>query len=460
MNIDLAAKETLRNLIFSMKSKLSSKCLNLEGLIQSTHRILLSIIAAGFLTLSLTEHSFAKNEEPKKATMTLRAKVFDKLSEAQSLIENESYVEGKEILDDLYESRDRRRLNAVELAYMYNFYGFYYYSKENYKKAIESYKKVSNTQEISDAMKMQSLYTLGQLEFVQENFGKSLEYLLSWLSLAQNPSGDSYVLIGQVYYQIKNYNKAIDFVEKGISLFDAEKKEPKENWLRLQAALYFEKNDIIKTANVYERLVTLYPKKAYFTQLSSMYGELKKPLKQLSIMQAAYRAKMLNTESEVVNYAYMLLAQDLPFQAAKALEKGIEANVVNANQKNLKILGNAYYQSRDFEKSVPYLKRSANLSKESDIWMMLASSFLQLEEFNEAKQAAQQALKKENLKNPGMAYVVLGTALLNLKEFDYAEEAFKKASRYEKTRSYGTQWLSYTISEKKKHEELKAWLGS
>lgn len=400
------------------------------------------------------------SSEGKKATLTVRAKIFDKLTEAQAMIEKGSYLEGKKILDNLYDSRDRKSLNAVELAYTFNFYGFYYYSKENFKEAIRYYKKVADTIEISDAMKIQALYTLGQLEFVEENFGKSLEYLLSWLDLAQKPTGDSFVLIGQVYYQIKNYNQAIAYVEKGISLSSKEGKKPKENWLRLQAALYFEKRNVKKTALVYEKLVSYYPKKTYFTQLASMYGELEESLKQTAVMQAAYRAGFLTKETDIINYAYMLLARDLPYKAAVVLDEGISEGRVSKNYKNLKTLGNAYYTAHELKKAVPVLKQAASLANDGEIWMMLASTFLNLEKYKAAENASRSALDKGQLKNEGMAYIILGTATLNQKKYDDAEKAFSQASKYEKTRMHGQQWLNYAQSERKKTEELGKWLSA
>ena len=48
--------------------------------------------------------------------------------------------------------------------------------------------------------------------------------------------------------------------------------EPKEAWLQLLAALYVRKSDYASATPVLEELVLRFPKKAYWVQLSLIYG--------------------------------------------------------------------------------------------------------------------------------------------------------------------------------------------
>lgn len=390
----------------------------------------------------------------KKASFTVRAKIYDQLQDIQVKIESSQFNEVKKQLDEIYSLRERLKLNPVELAYTFNFYGYYYFSIEDLNKARVYYKKVIDTNEISTAMKLQSLYTLGQIEFSLENYGKSLEFLSTWFHMKENPSGDAYVLIAQIYYQLRNIPMAMKFIDQAIDMADKKHDIPKENWLRLQAAVYFDSGNLTRTAMIYERLVSFYLKKSYMLQLAGLYGELDQPLKQLSILQSAYRVGWLTRETDLLNYSYILLAHDLPYEAAIIIEKSIKGRGVEDNYKNMKLLGNAFYQAHEFERSVPYLKKAAKLSENGSEWVMLASSFLHLENYKMAKYAASSSLEKDKLEDRGMSYILLGTAELNLGNFTDAKLAFSKSLEFKNTQEFGRQWLSFTESEIQKHEFL------
>lgn len=417
--------------------------------------VLLTLFFMVFQYLFLSYDVDAANDKiSKKASFTVRAKVYDQLQDIQNKIENSQFNEVKKQLDEIYLLRERMNLNPVELAYTYNFYGYYYFSIEDLNKAKVYYKKVIDTEEISTAMKLQSLYTLGQIEFSLENYGQSLEFLSTWFHLKEKPSGDAHVLIAQIYYQLKNIPKAMKFVDQAIDIADMKGKIPKENWLRLQAAVYFDSQDLVRTAMIYKRLVSYYFKKSYLIQLSGLYRELNQPSKQLSILQSAYRIGWLRKETDLLNYSYILLAHDLPYEAAVVIEKAIKGGVVKDTYDNTKLLGNAFYQAHEFKRSVPYLEKAAELSESGSEWVMLASSFLHLEDYKMAQYAAKSSLEKEKLEDPGMSYILLGTAELNLNNFTNAKNAFNKALEFENTREFGNQWLSFTESEVQKHEFL------
>ncbi len=75
-------------------------------------------------------------------------------------------------------------------------------------------------------------------------------------------------------------------------------------------------------------MIKHYPKKDYWVQLSAMYGELKDQQQQLAAMETAYVQDMLTEEKELVNLAYLFLANEVPYKAAKVLDQGIDEGVM------------------------------------------------------------------------------------------------------------------------------------
>ena len=162
-------------------------------------------------------------------------------------------------------------------------------------------------------------YTIAQLYFVQEQWQKGIDALLGWFAVTDKPNASAYVLLSQGYYQTKDYDKALFNVEKAISMYNADGKLPKEQWYNLARFLYFEKNDISKTVDTLELLLTHYPRKEYWVQISHMYGEQKKDDKQLAAMDTAYVQGMLDKGTEQVTMAYLYLNGEIPYRAGKVL---------------------------------------------------------------------------------------------------------------------------------------------
>ena len=288
-----------------------------------------------------------------RRTPALRNKVYEKLAEAQAAAEANDLAEASKILDGMIASGGKKALNSYELANVYNLYAFIHYSREDYGKALKSYEQVVAQPDIPLAMEINTRYTIAQLYFVQEDWQKGINALLAWFDMTETPNAGAYVLLAQGYYQLKDYNKALLNVEKAINMHNekqaakpaAERKPPKEQWYNLARFLYFEKGDINKTVDVLEILLQYYPKKDYWVQLSHMYGEQKKESEQLSAMETAYVQGMLDKGTEQVTMAYLYLNGDVPYKAAKVMDKGLKDGSIEDKSRNWEVAGNAWRQA-------------------------------------------------------------------------------------------------------------------
>ena len=269
------------------------------------------------------EENQPKKERETRRTPALRNKVYEKLAEAQAAAEAKDLNQAAKVLDGMIASGGKNALNSYELANVYNLYAFIHYSREDYAKALKAYEQVVAQPDIPLAMEVNTRFTIAQLYFVQEEWDKGIKALQKWFAMTENPNANAYVLLAQGYYQTKDYNKALQNVEKAISMYKEKGKLPKEQWYNLARFLYFEKNDINKTVDVLEELLTHYPKKQYWVQISHMYGEQKKDKAQLAAMETAYVQDMLDKGTEVTTMAYLYLHADVPYPAAKLMDHGI-----------------------------------------------------------------------------------------------------------------------------------------
>ena len=158
------------------------------------------------------------SQKPKKTRRvpTMSERVFKKLGEASEAMELKDYALAIEITTDVLNSR---RTNENEKGQIHNVRGFIYFTQENYDAAIREYEiVVAQGDKIPEGLETTTLYTLAQLNFVNGYHEKALFYMETWLSKALNPGADPYIFMGQVYYEMKNFPKAVVQIEKGIAV--------------------------------------------------------------------------------------------------------------------------------------------------------------------------------------------------------------------------------------------------
>lgn len=415
----------------------------------NTFKIKSIILLMGLIiTLSVT----AARNDKQKATGAIDAKTFEKLMKAQELTEAGQHDEALKELDVI---KNRGKVSGYGKSQMWNFYAFIFASKEDYAKAIEAYDQVIAIEETPEALALQAKYTIAQLNFQLEKYDACIKYMKEWLGSGVKPTPTAHIMLAQAYYQLKKYDDALVNVDTAVKLETAAGRKVKENWLRLKSALYYDKGDYKQTAATYEQLVKLYPKTTYLKQLAGMYGELGQDSRRLAVYDSIYLNGQLEKSGDVLNLAYMFMGADVPYKAAKIIEKGMNDNIIKRNQKNIETLGNAWAQANQHDKAIPVLEEAAQMSEKGLLFARLAGVYFDAGDYQKSAVAAQKAADKGGLKNPGNNYLLLGMSHSNMKNHHKALQAFRQAKKTVSILKDARAWEKHTLKEIKIIEELK-----
>jgi hypothetical protein len=404
------------------------------------------VVALGGLTTSFDD---ARAQAPEKKTKAQKKKereerknfaagewAYKKLSAALEAMDAEEYAEA---LDVLRAMEKRKSLSKFEKASMYQTFAFVYSSQGKYKEAIPYFEKCLAQDSMPEAAARQTEYNLGQLYMSQERFGDALKILEPWLKKANNPSSSAYYLVGMAHVQLENAKAALPYARLAVK----KSKKPNQSYLQMALALEFENKNYKHVARLLEVLITYFPKKSYYMQLSSVYAQLGRDKKSLAALELAYAQDLLTTESELLRLSQSYLFHEIPYKAALVLEKGIANKQIEANAKNLQSLGDAWLHARELNKALDPLKRSAAKSGDGNLFVRIAQVHLERGENVEAIAALQKGLSKGGLDDPGNAYLLVGIAHSTAKRYGPAREAFAKASNYEKSRDAAAQWAKH-----------------
>lgn len=206
---------------------------------------------------------------------------------------------------------------------------------------------------------------------------------------------------------------------------------------------------------VLEELIQEYPKDSYVLTLAGVYSELGDTAKQLALTEALYEKGYIEGKSHAINLANLYLLHGLPYKAAKILETEMAAGNVESDVRNLRLLSQAWYQAREDKKAIPPLKRAAEAGDDGELFIRLAQSYINLEQWSEAAEAASRGLEMGGLKRTDTAHIMYGMALFNQKKLEQAKRAFQEARKDSRSRRAADQWIKYADSEIRRRDTLE-----
>ena len=401
-----------------------------------------------------------KKQETRK-TPALRNNIYEKLAEAQTFAEAKDYAAAEEILDEMLDATSKKsKLNAYELANVYNTYAFLRYAVEDYDGALNYYQKVIDQRpQIPVALEVGTLFTIAQLHFLQENWQKGIDTLNQWMAVTEIPSTNAYVLLANGYFQLKDYDRSLENIQIAIDREEAAGKLPKEQWYNLARFIHFDRDNYAEALEILEILIMYYPKKQYWVQASHLYGEQKDEARQLAILEASYEQNLLDRSQDLVLLSQLYLNAEVPYPAARTLEKGFKDDIVEDDSKNYELAGVAWRQAQEVAKSLPMLELAAEKSEKGELYARLGSVYLDVDKNKEAVAAISKGLKRGGVKRSDQARLALGMAYFNLGEFNSARKAFREAAKDERAKTFAQQWLKYINSEEKRINEIAKELG-
>ncbi|MCG8670073.1 MAG: tetratricopeptide repeat protein [Pseudomonadales bacterium] len=383
------------------------------------------------------------------ASYTLSDKIYKSLTKAQTYNDKKQPDQAIQLLEKLLKSKALKR---YEIAMINNQLGYLYYQENRSKASINAFKVVTKIEEVPEALKQSSLYTLAQIYFEQENYNEAIQVLKRWFSIVKNPSEDAYAFLAQAYYQTNNHQLVVDNMNKAINIIEQKNLSPIEQWLVMLQSSYSELGLIENRIGVMKWLIRIYPEKDYFLALSTAYGILDKRNKQLSVLEIAYKKGYLEQSSELLTLASLMFSQGAPYKAAKVLKKGIDEDKIKPTLRNFKFLASAWIAAQEFEKSIPVLKKAAVLSATGEIDVMVGNSYYNTGQWQQAANAFQKALEKGDINHAEKIWLLVGQCYLNLKEFETAQKIFAEAVKFKEVSEKAEKWLRYTTLEEQRYQ--------
>jgi len=434
------------------------------------------------------EAADTKKKKTRKRVKLPSKKAQKLLQTVQPFLEEEMWDEAIEMLsvigtDPKFTETDRARMNW--------YFGYIYFAQEKYDLAIIEYEKLLRSEGSDFKLQNQARFSLAQLAFIKEDYRKSVKYLLEWIEEEEEPSSQGYSLIATAYFQLEDFKKAKNFIEKAIEIAESrdipikvideetgeevetgetKKAVARENDYLLKIAVYNELKEDLDVLPIYKILAVNFPKKRYWVGLSQLYGQKDQFLDQLGALEAAHEDRLLDKQREYVALSQLLFMHQNPHKAAQVMEYGFENEFIKEEEKTLKALAQYWHAAKELKKAKPAYAKAASKSKEGELYIFLGQVHFGLDDFSEAEKAIRAGIKKGKLKDEASAHMLLGQVLFEYQKWDEAIASFRKCidvaekqlsdkkeaqkKKKKKIQDQARKWITYTEGEEERVQAL------
>lgn len=376
---------------------------------------------------------------------TVSAKVGKPLKAAQDDLQKQDY---KGALAKLQEADAMSGKSPYEQHLIHEMEGYAYVRTKQYPEAAKALEFGLTDGFLDPGQIPQRTVALAQLNYQIKNYDKAIQYGTQAIDKgyadAQMPT-----LVGQAYY-LKNDWKGVQRFEKA-QIAAAEKKgvAPSNESLQLLLSSCLKLNpgsggEDPCTNNALQDLVIYHPKPEYWQQL--LYGMFKTVKSDHNLLQTyrlASEVNVLKRPDDFTDFAQLAIEAGSPGEAEQVIQKGMQENIfpdTRTKGKAQRLLADAQRAATRDQKTLGRSAEQAARSSNGQEDVGLGLAYYGYQQYDKAVQALTQGIAKGGLKSAGEAQLLLGIAQYKQGNKDAALKSFKSVKGDPTLERLATLW--------------------
>lgn len=294
------------------------------------------------------------------------------------------------------------------------------------------------------------LLSLSQIYFAEDQLETGLNWMQQWIAAGGQPNRDQMWTLAAVYNKLEDNVTALKWAEQ---VFEADGPGASRQVYDFLIYLYDANGDLAKKARLLEVLLERNPSdRLLWDAISGDYFKADDQRKAFEVQKAMYLGGILTKEEELMRVVNFYNSFDVPFEAARILEKEMNAGRIERNFKRLELLANLYQVAREHERAIPVIQQAAAINNSGEMYERLGRSYADLQNWEEAENALAKALEVGGLKDRGLAWVQIGQSRYERDDRSGAREAFRNANN-----RGGRGWLAFMASEEATAKALRVF---
>ena len=317
--------------------------------------------------------------------------------------------------------------SAFDQFYMNEFKGYAYHQLGQLNEAAREFEAGLASPCMAENKKPARYKALAGLYYQMRNYPKAIDFANRGLKVSQDP--ELMVTLGQAYYQGGNNKEAVRVMNEVISIFEKKGSTPKEDTMLLVLTACQKANDNNCVTRLFEKLVVYYPKPDYWQNLLSalVQSDLADEQK-INVMRLQMKVGVMKKPSEYTEMAQIAMDQGLPGEAQLVLEQAFENKLFKEQReidKNTRLLNAAKKQVELDKAGLAAKEAAAKAAATGDADVQLGAAYLGYGENEKALEALKRGVTKGKLTNADQAGILLGIANLRTNNKPEAAKAFR-----------------------------------
>jgi tetratricopeptide (TPR) repeat protein len=367
--------------------------------------------------------AFAADDKKKQTVSKELAKT---LKEAQDALTAKKYSDA---INKLKEAEANPKKTPFDEHIINELAGVAYARTNNYPEASKAFEAEINDGFLDEKEVPGRIKAVAQMNYQLKNYDKAIEYGNRAIK-GGFADEEMKTLVGQSYYLKGDYKGTLKYYDGLIESQLKAGQTPKDEAMQLALSACVKLNDADCTTKELERLVEYHPKTEYWQQL--LYSLRSTPnLNDRSTLQV-YRlmseVDVLKEPNDYTEMAQLAIEQGNPGEAQRILEKGFQKNVFTdprQKDKNTRLLESAKKAAQTDLASLPKVEKDADASSTGDKNVGVGLAYLGYQQYDKATDQLNKGLTKGSVRNEAEAHLLLGIAQLKSGKKDDAVKSFK-----------------------------------
>ncbi len=311
---------------------------------------------------------------------------------------------------------------------------------KDYRGAISDLEQAMRDGYIAAKDVPQTNYNIAQIYLTMEDLPNSLNYMNKWIAGGGKPDRTQ---MWQLAIINQKTDKNVESLKWAEQVFAIDGPNAKREVYDFLIFLYDATGNLSKKAELLEILLAKNPnERMLWDAISGDYFRADDERKAFEVQKAMYLGGILQTEDELMRVVNFYNRFNAPYQAARMLEKEMNAGRISRDYKRMELLANLYQVAREFKRAIPVIEEAAEMSSNGAMYERLGRSYSEIQDWAKAEDALTKALNKGGLKDKGLAWVLIGQSRYERGDRAGAREAFRSANN-----RGGRGWIDFMASE-------------
>ncbi|MGC8517352.1 MAG: tetratricopeptide repeat protein [Steroidobacteraceae bacterium] len=375
------------------------------------------IVAAAALGVALVVAVSALHVTPAYAAGPSKAitrPVALKLQAAQKAIQAGNFTVGLADLDQVSGMAAAHK-SPYAMHILNQLYVFAYEKTHSYAKLAPKLEALLSDAYVTPAQTQQFTVALAQIYYQLHNFPKAIQYGTE--AIQKHFAGAAMqTLVGQSYYLQGDWKQTIGYERGLVNAAIQAGQKPSKQSLELIQSSCMKLHDQGCLLNSLEQLVVYYPQRQYWQYLLfQTFKSIKSDANLLEAYRLAFDVGVMQQAHEFNTYAELAIEAGSPGEAEQVLNSALKNNVfTDAHQKAKaeRILQDAEKRAASDQKTLAHTAQLAGQQAKGNSDVRVGLAYFGYQHYHKAVQLITQGIAKGGLARPAEAHLLLGIAQL------------------------------------------------